>query len=271
MYYDNPPPLPKNFMPQHPFDLGPHITGRDERLAAWPRDPETITAQLAEYYGMITHLDRQIGRILEALDKTGHTENTLIVYAADHGLALGSHGLLGKQNLYEHSQLCPLIFVGPRIPQNESTSALTYLFDIFPTTLAYAGIAPIANIDGKDLSPIWRHEKEKVRDSLFLAYMDEMRAVRDERYKLIRYPQINHTQLFDLGNDAAELDNLAEDPSQAGRVEQLLELMEDWQEQVGDSLPLVTADPRAMEIDLSGREREPDRWQPDWIVEKYFD
>jgi arylsulfatase A-like enzyme len=270
MYYGNPPPLPRNFMPQHPFDLGPHLTGRDERLAAWPRNQETITAQLAEYYGMITHLDQQIGRILGALERSGHAETTLIVFAADHGLALGSHGLLGKQNLYEHSQRCPLIFVGPGIPENQSSSALTYLFDVFPSVLALAGIEAAQDLDGKDLSPIWNGKQESVRNSLFLAYMDEMRAVRDHRYKLIRYPQINHTQLFDLQSDPDELNNLAEHSSQEKRVEQLLELMKEWQEQVGDSLPLTVAEPRSKEIDLSGRARKPDRWQPEWIIEKYF-
>lgn len=270
LYYDNPPPLPKNFMPQHPFDLGPHITGRDEKLAAWPRDPATIVAQLAEYYGMITHLDQQIGRILETLEETGQSDNTIIIYAADQGLAMGSHGLLGKQNLYEHSQRCPLLFTGPGIPENQSTEALTYLFDVFPTVLALAKIAPVPDIDGRDLSPIWRGEEAKVRDSIFLAYMDEMRAVRDSRYKLIRYPQIDHTQLFDLQNDVDELENLADDPAQSKRVEELLALTQTWQLRLGDTLPLSVADPRPMKVDLSGRDREPDRWQPKWIVEKYF-
>ncbi len=271
LYYNSPPPLPENFMSQHPFDLGPHITGRDERLAAWPRDPGTIRDQLAEYYGMITHLDLQIGRILDALGETSDADNTIIIYAADQGLAMGSHGLLGKQNLYEHSQRCPLIFVGPGIPKNQYSEALTYLFDIFPTVLARAGIAPVPGIDGRDLSPIWRGEIDGVRDSVFLAYMDEMRAIRDDRYKLIRYPQINHTQLFDLQSDAGEMHNLAEDPSQAARIERLLTLMQDWQSRLGDTLPLSVAEPRLREIDLTGREREPDEHQPEWIREKYFD
>lgn len=269
-YYDNLPPLPRNFMPQHPFDLGPHITGRDEKLAAWPRDPEAIKAQLAEYYGMITHMDQQIGRILAALEETGQAANTLIIYASDQGLALGSHGLLGKQNLYEHSQRCPLVFIGPGIPMNQSSTAFTYLFDVFPTVLSYVGIDYAPELDGRDLSAIWRGEKENVRDSVFLAYMDQMRAVRNDRYKLIRYPQIDYNQLFDLRTDADELNNLAEDPSQAERVQELLALIEEWQRQVGDTLPLTIADPKEREIDLTGRERTPDRWQPDWIIEKYF-
>ncbi len=93
-------------MPQHPFDHGALIL-RDENLAAWPRTEEVVRDQFAEYYGLISHLDEQVGRMLAALDENGQAENTIVVYAADHGLAVGSHGLLGKQNLYEHSMRCP--------------------------------------------------------------------------------------------------------------------------------------------------------------------
>ena len=90
---------------------------RDEQLAAWPRTAGEVRDQLAEYYGMMTHLDEQIGRILAALERTGKAGNTYIIYAGDHGLALGSHGLLGKQNLYEHSMKTPLIVKGPGAPR----------------------------------------------------------------------------------------------------------------------------------------------------------
>ena len=136
-YYENPPPLPANFKPQHPFHNG-WMTGRDEALASWPRTEGVVRQQLAEYYGMITHMDDQIGRILKTLEETGHADNTIIVYAADHGLAVGSHGLLGKQNLYEHSMGCPLVFSGPGIPRG-ATRALTYLYDIYPTGVRSRG------------------------------------------------------------------------------------------------------------------------------------
>ena len=133
-YYDNPPPLPENFLPQHPFDNGQISRGgRDEGLADWPRQPDVIRDQLCEYYGLITHLDGQIGRILDAIDEHGFGENTVVVYSADHGLALGSHGLLGKQNVYEHSMRCPLVVRGPGIPANTSTMAMTYLLDLYRT------------------------------------------------------------------------------------------------------------------------------------------
>lgn len=269
MYYAQPPPLPANFLPQHPFNNG-NLGGRDENLAPWPRTPEVIRDQLAEYYGMITHLDEQIGRILEALEASGRARNTYVIFAADHGLAIGSHGLLGKQNLYEHSQKCPLVIAGPGIPAGRSTQALTYLLDLFPTVLRLAGIAPASDLDGEDLAPLWRGEKERLRDSLFLSYMNLMRAVRDERYKLLRYPQINYTQLFDLASDPEEMHNLAEAPEQAGRIERLTRLLVEWQRRVGDAQPLATDKPQPKYVDMSGTKRQPDKWQPEWIVKKYF-
>ena len=268
-YYENRPPLPANFLPQHPFVIG-DMRVRDEELMAWLRTEDAVRDQLAEYYGLITHLDEQIGRILDALAETGHADDTYIIYAADHGLAMGSHGLLGKQSIYEHSQQSPLIIVGPDVPSGEST-ALTYLLDLFPTVTSLAGVGTPEGLDGHDLSVLWRGEQDTVRDALFLAYRDVARSVRDERFKLIRYPQIGRTQLFDLAVDPDELVNLAEDESQAERVAQLTALLETWQARMGDDQPLTVDPPRPGAFDLTGAERIPDEWQPGWIVEKYFD
>lgn len=270
MYYKARPPLPKNFLPQHPFNNGHMAGGRDENLAPWPRTRQTISDQLAEYYGLITHMDEQIGRILKALDDAGHADDTVIVFASDQGLAVGSHGLLGKQSVYEHSMRCPLIFCGPGIPAGQSTEAFSYLLDIYATLCRMVGIAPPANLDSRDLSPIWRGEAAKVRDTVFLPFTRIMRAVRDERWKLIRYPQINHTQLFDLKSDPGEVHDLADDPKQADRVAKMMDLIREWQKTVGDDLPLSVAKPKPKAVDLTGRKRKPDRWQPEWIRKKYF-
>jgi len=270
MYYKARPPLPANFLPQHPFNNGHMAGGRDENLAPWPRTRPIISDQLAEYYGLITHMDEQIGRTLKALDETGHADDTIVLFASDQGLALGSHGLLGKQSVYEHSMRCPLIVCGPGVPKGKSTDAFSYLLDIYPTLCAMLGIPAPAGIDGKDLSPIWRGEAAKVRDTVFLPFLKIMRAVRDERWKLIRYPQINYTQLFDLADDPGELRNLADDPKQADRVAKMMDLVRAWQKRVGDDLPLSVAKPKPKAIDLTGRKRKPDRWQPAWIRKKYF-
>jgi arylsulfatase A-like enzyme len=269
-YYDKNLPLPQNFLPQHPFDNGRLIV-RDEDLAAWPRTPEVVRGQLAEYYGMITHMDAQIGRLLKKLEDIGQKENTIIVYAADHGLAVGSHGLLGKQNLYEHSMGAPLIFVGPGIPKGKSSSALTYLYDIFPTLFDQIGIPLTDTLDGTSLRPIWSGRRKSVRDSIFLAYEDIQRALVKDRWKLIRYPKINHTQLFDLKNDPQEITNLAEIPKHAKRIARMTKDLETWQSNLGDHARLTVVSPKPKQIDLTGTPREPDKHQPPWIIEKYFD
>lgn len=269
MYDPSEMPLPENYLPQHPFDNG-WMVGRDENLAGWPRTEEVVRNQLSEYYGLITHLDYEIGRLLTALRESGNAENTYIIYAADHGLALGSHGLLGKQSLYEHSMRAPLVVVGPGVPAGESHDAFAYLMDIFPTICELAGAEEPQGVDGKSLAPIWRGEKVKLRDYVFTAFGNVMRAVRDDRWKLIRYPRINETQLFDLQNDPHELDDLAEDSVHAERVEKMLDLLSKLQNAVGDQQPLSSEDPLPAEIDLTGHPREPDQHQPDWIVKKYF-
>jgi arylsulfatase A-like enzyme len=269
MYYAKQLPLPSNFLPQHPFNNGAMV-GRDEGLGAWPRTEAMVRDQLAEYYGLITHLDEQVGRIMAALGKTGKADNTYVIYAGDHGLAVGSHGLLGKQSVYEHSMKTPLIVNGPNVPAGQASNALTYLYDIFPTLLGLADLDLPQAVDGRDLEPIWKGEAEKVRDTLFLAYGTSMRSVRDERYKLIRYPRVDINQLFNLSNDPDETRNLAEAGNQNSRIVQMTSLLRRWQEEVGDTLSLTVANPEPKEIDLTGKSRSPDRWQPMWVIEKYF-
>lgn len=270
-YYRNLPPLPANFLPQLPFDNGMMKGGRDENLAAWPRTEAVIRDQLAEYFGLITHMDEQVGRILAALRQSGQADNTLIIYAADNGLALGSHGLLGKQNVFEHSMRVPLIFAGPGIPQGKSTRAFTYLLDIFPTLCDTMGIPCPADLEGGSLRPLWEGRSERVRDSVFLPFLQIQRAVRDERWKLICYPKIDHMQLFDLEADPDEIANLIDRPGNAEHVQRLLKLMRQWQAKVGDKVELPTKNQAPEKVDLTDRRRDPDQWQPEWIRKKYFD
>ena len=270
MYYRRRLPLPVNFLPQLPFDNGMMSDLRDENLAAWPRTEAVIRDQLAEYYGIITHMDEQIGRILAALKRSGQAENTIIVYAADNGLALGSHGLLGKQSVYEHSMRVPLIFAGPGIPRGKSSRAFTYLLDVFPTLCELAGISPPEDLAGSSLRPIWQGKKSSIRDSLFLPFIQIQRAVRDERWKLIAYPRIGYLELFDLRSDPHETTNLIERNEYDAYVQRLLKRMKEWQAQVGDTLEIPTQSKSPSPIDLTGKKRLPDQWQPDWIVRKYF-
>ena len=268
-YYEHLPPLPANFLPQHPWDIG-MMTVRDEVLAGWPREPAVVRQQLAEYYGLISHMDEQIGRILAALEARGELDETLIVFAADHGLALGSHGLLGKQSVYEHSLRAPLIARGPGVPAAQSTSALVYLLDIMPTLLVEAGASLPDGMLGQDLGPLWRGERGWIRSSQLLSMGNTQRAVTDGRWKLIRYPKIDRLRLYDLASDPHELFDLAQRPEHSQRVAALSNDLRAWQTRLGDGLAWTADTLIPAEIDLSGRQRSPDRWQPEWIVEKYF-
>lgn len=263
------PPLPRNYLPQHPFDNG-QLVLRDENLLPWPRPPELLREQIAEYYGLISHMDQEIGRILDTLDQSPVGTNTVIVFASDQGLALGSHGLLGKQNVYEHSMRSPLIIAGPGIPAGVTVEAFTYLLDLHPTLCDLAGLAPTEGIDGESLKPLWTSSHARIRETVFLPYLNVMRAVRDDRWKLICYPTTNHRQLFDLQNDPDERVDLGGDPGRASDVQRLLGHLKAWQDRVGDTLPLTTNRPAPLMRDLTGLKREADGWQPHWILEKYF-
>ena len=242
-YYDaHKPPLPANFLPVHPFDNG-EMTVRDEKLLPWPRTEKDVRQALADYYACITLMDAQVGRILAALEEAGLLENTIIIFASDHGLAIGSHGLLGKQNLYDHSMRAPLIVAGPGLPKGKTSDALCYLLDICPTVLDLTGSEIPAEVEGKSLAPLLRGKATRLRESLLCAYRDVQRSVRDERWHLIRYPKINKTQLFDLETDPEERADLAADPAQARRVEHLMDLLRRLQKQTGDEAPLSSARP----------------------------
>ncbi|HUR58824.1 MAG TPA: sulfatase-like hydrolase/transferase [Opitutaceae bacterium] len=210
-------PWPPNFLPQHPWDNG-WMQNRDESLLPWPRTPEAIRTMLAEYYRYISYLDMLIGRVLDALDASPHAKNTYVVFAADSGVARGSHGLIGKQNLYEHSMRVPLIMTGPGIAANRNTDAMCYLFDVMPTLGALCGVSGPPTSEGRDLTPTLRNPATPARTTMMFAFRDIQRGLRDERWKLIRYPQVDRTQLFDLQADPAETTNLAAKPEHAARL-----------------------------------------------------
>jgi arylsulfatase A-like enzyme len=236
-------PPPRNFLPQHPWDNG-EMTIRDEKLLPWPRTEERVRAFNAEYYRYISHLDAQVGRILDALEASPHAASTIVVFSGDSGVARGSHGLIGKQNCYEHSMRVPLIIAGPGIPAGRTTDALCYLFDVLPTLGARCGVTAPATSEGLDLSAALADPDRPARASIFLGYREVQRAVRDERWKLIRYPRIDGTQLFDLQADPDEMHNLADRPEHAAKVAELLDLMQREQRAFGDEQPLVVEHPK---------------------------
>lgn len=275
-YYQRLPSLPPNFLPQHPWDNGDLVL-RDEVLAAWPRQPETIRQQLAEYYGLIEHMDQEIGRLLQVLDELQLRDQTLIVFAADHGLAMGSHGLLGKQNLYQHSMGTPVIISGPGLPAGESRTQLIYLFDLMPTICQWCEIPLPQDVEGVSVLPLIHSAEAEGRPYLFTAYRQSIRAIRDQRWKLIVYPEVGQRQLFDLQADPQECVNLLQQPEyqnipeHQSIVERLEAALIQAQTTYADRAPLQVDALKPAAFDFNAVQRRPDQWQPRWIVDKYFD
>lgn len=225
--------LPLNFAPVHPFDHG-NLHGRDEELLPTPRTEQAVREELARYYAMITDLDAHLGRIIAALAAAGHAEDTIIIFTSDQGLALGSHGLLGKQNQYEHSIRSPFFIAGPGLPERKRSDALICLSDIFPTLCDLAGIAVPPTVTSKSIAPLLRGQAEKIHDHVFGAFTDTQRMVCDERWKFITYPKAGRTQLFNLQNDPHELHDLSAAPQHQSKREDLAGRLKAWQQENGD-------------------------------------
>ena len=235
--------LPPNFAAQPPLERAAYHGGiRDEVLldTIGGHTEANVRAELADYYGMTSHMDAQIGLIIDAalhaegLDPASHTpadlKQTLIVFTSDHGLAIGSHGLLGKQNPFEHSiKAAPLVFAGAvdgRAIEAGATAAFAYLSDVTPTILEFASVPPPPDQTGRvawasSLAGVVRGEHESVRDAIYFAYQHRTRAIRRGDWKLIDYPGLGRVQLFDLNADPSELEDLASRPEHAARLDAL--------------------------------------------------
>ncbi|MBD2847668.1 sulfatase-like hydrolase/transferase [Paenibacillus sp. IB182496] len=233
---------PPNLASAHPFDNG-ELGVRDEQLLVSPLREADVREELAAYYAMISHLDAQIGTVLAALESTGQREETVVVYTADHGIALGSHGLLGKQNLYDHSVRIPLIASGPGLPQGRTVEAYTCTCDLYPTLCELAGAPVPDTVEGRSLLPFAEGRREAARPYVGAAYRYLQRMIKADGWKLIRYWQDPHTgagtdrvQLYHLDEDPWECRDLAADPGQRGRVAELSRAMKRWLAETGDPL-----------------------------------
>lgn len=227
--------LPPNFAPRHAFDNG-ELLVRDELLEAHPRRPDAVRQHIADYYALIAMIDEHVGRILDCLEETGQADNTIIVFSGDNGLAVGQHGLMGKQNLYDHSVRVPLVVAGPGIPENQQTDAFCYLLDLFPTLCDLAGLPIPETVEGKSLLPAIEAPGAAIRPALHFAYRGVQRAVRVGRHKLIEYAvgEKRYTQLFDLEADPHEMVNLADETEHAETVASLRHQLSRWQSELGD-------------------------------------
>ncbi|MDR1091287.1 MAG: sulfatase-like hydrolase/transferase [Prevotella sp.] len=214
--------LPPNYMEEHPFDNG-ELAIRDEILAATPRVKPEVQRHIAEYYAMISHLDKRIGDVLAALKANGLYENTIVIFTADNGLAVGRHGLMGKQNVYEHSVNIPLLIKASGSDTKKTyTEQLCYLIDLFPSICEWSDQPIPESVDGISLLPIIR-ENKPIRNYLYYGYRDFQRGISDGKWKLIEYnvKGIKTTQLFNLEEDPYEINNLSTDKKYKKQIKAL--------------------------------------------------
>ncbi|MEX2580912.1 MAG: sulfatase-like hydrolase/transferase [Verrucomicrobiales bacterium] len=227
--------IPENFLPEYPYhkEIDNRPSLRDERLAPHPRTKYAVQVHRQEYYAIITHMDEQIGRILDALDESGKRENTYIVFTADHGLAVGHHGFMGKQNLFDHSVRVPFMMVGPDIEPGKRIDAPIYVQDVMPTSLELGGIAKPDHVQFDSLMPILAGES-KGYEAIYGAYLESQRSVVKDGFKLIVYPAVPKVLLFDLDADPLEMNDVAD--GNLDKVEALFAELLKLAEEAGDEL-----------------------------------
>lgn len=235
--------VPESFLPEYPhkdtIGCGPGL--RDEKLAPFPRDEHAVKVHRQEYYAIITHMDAQIGRILDALEKAGEADNTWIFFTADHGLAVGHHGLFGKQNMYDHSLRVPFLVSGPGVKAGAKIDAPIYLQSVMATALDLAG-ADREGVEFASVRPLLEGEGNGM-DSVYGAYLDLQRAVIDDGWKLILYPKAKVARLYHLAEDPQEMRDLAAEPAQAERKKALFAKLRGLQAEFDDTLDLEAVFP----------------------------
>jgi arylsulfatase A-like enzyme len=236
--------LPPNFMPRpmngsKPFDYYTDWHGnnlRDEiQMTPFPRTPEGLRDVRHRYYGQITHDDGQIGRILQALDRKGLTDDTLVIFLADHGISLGAHGILGKQTMYEEGIRLPLIVRYPRLQRGGAVNlSLVSLIDVFPTICQAAGVTIPSSVEGRSLLGLYGGQESWDRERIFASFVSptahrlNVRCIRTERYKLVHHLTTDEIELYDLEKDPYERDNLAGHGQFEGLQKQLTAQLLAW-------------------------------------------
>ena len=243
MYSPKDMPVPASFLPEYPWkdSTGNSPVLRDESLAPYPRTKYAVQKHRQENYAIISHLDAQIGEILDALEASGEADNTYIFLTSDHGLALGSHGLIGKQSLYDHSIRAPFIMAGPGVPRGQQRNQDIYVQDVMATSLELAGADKPDYVEFHSVLDLVRDQDQVSHyDAIYGAYMSFQRMIRQDGYKLIVYPRVPKVLLFDLENDPNEINNLAEEPQHRERVQKMFRDLIELQKEMKDPLDIKT-------------------------------
>ena len=179
-------------------------------------------AAIQAYWASITFMDAQVGQVLDALDRLGLADSTIVVFTSDHGYHLADHGLWQKRSLFERSARVPLIIAVPRAKtRGAAARGLAELVDLYPTLAELAGIKPTGPLDGVSLAPMLDNPSASVKDAAFTQTQNGY-AVRTDRWRYIEWNAgQDGVQLYDMERDSGETTNLAQDARHAATVADL--------------------------------------------------
>ncbi len=236
LYADVTFPAPKTADEKY-FQQLPDFVQQSEGRTRWKRrfaTAEMYQQNVRDYYRLITGIDREVGRILDALRERKLADDTLIVFTADNGFFLGERGMADKWLMYEESIRVPLIIHDPRQPEKQrgrKVDAMALNIDLAPTLLDYADVKTPAAMQGKSLRPLIRGETPAWRTDWFYEHLTlpkiipQSEGVRTDRWKYLRWVGVEPVveELYDLDKDPFEEHNLAKQPEHAKMLETLRE------------------------------------------------
>ena len=226
LYADAVIPVPKTAADSKYFRALPEFVQKSEGHRRWKRryaTPEQYQKVVRDYYRLVTGMDREVGRIVAALDKLGMADNTIIIFTSDNGFFLGERGMADKWLMYEESIRIPLIVYDPHLPKGRRGQVLAPMalnIDMAPTMLDYAGVAVPKRMQGRSLRPLVEGKNVKWRTDWFYEHLTfpkiipPSEGVRSERWVYLRWvgPQPALEELYDLQTDPLEEHNLAGRP-----------------------------------------------------------
>lgn len=198
----------------------------------------------ATYYGMVSMMDKNIGKILDKLDELGIADETIVVFTTDHGHFFGQHGLQAKGGFhYEDLIKLPFIVRYPKqVPAGRVSGAMQSLVDLAPTFLSFSNIPVPEHMTGVDQSQVWLNEIEAARDHVICEFRHEPTTIHqktyvDERYKITMYYNQTYGEIFDLHNDPGEFNNLWDNPDYQDLKQELM-FKYIWAELGKESMPM---------------------------------
>lgn len=185
------------------------------------------------YWASMSFMDAQVGRVLDALDRLGLADRTIVVFTSDHGYHLYDHGLWQKQSLYERSSRVPLIVSAPgKAGNGRRTGALSELVDLYPTLADLAGLPAPAYLEGASLAPVLADPARTVKDAAFTQVRrgeSHGYSVRTERWRYTAWDEGRQgEQLYDMSADPGETTNLASDPKWASTAAELRQRLREY-------------------------------------------